>query len=137
MSESCSTRIAARLAVQVQRRARRAARAVVGERDVRPFADGKRLDRSHRDHVRGRRVCERQPEPAVIDREAVAGAPRILLGEMIDDRNVVVRFRRVEPEVERERIRAVVPADVAPEEASIRLVEEQRLALDAVAEIGP
>ena len=108
--------------------------AVVRERDVRPLADWKRLDRLHRDHVRGRRVCERQPEPAVADIEAVTGAPGILLGEMIDDRNVVVRFRRVEPEVDRERIGAVVPADVAPEEASISLVEEQRLSLDAVAE---
>ncbi len=77
---------------------------------------------------------ERGPELAVVDREPIARAARVLLGQMVDDGHVVVGGGRVEPEVERERIGAVVVADVASHEAAIRLVEEQRLAAHAGAE---
>ena len=53
-----------------------------------------------RDHVRGRRVRERHPKSAVLDREPVAGAAGVLLGEMIEHGDVLVVVADVEPEVE-------------------------------------
>ncbi len=118
-------------AVHVQLEPGRAARAVVRQREVRPRADRQRIVGLDRDHVRRWRVCERRPQLAVVDREPVTRAARILLRQVVQHRRVLVLRAHIEPEVDAERIRAVVPADVAPEKAAIRLVEEQRLAAHA------
>ena len=81
----------------------------------------------------GECASEAQSLPSSIV-ESIARASRVLLGQMVDDGHVVVGGGRVEPEVERERIGAVVVADVAAHEAAVRLVEEQRLAAHAGAE---
>ena len=77
---------------------------------------------------------ERDPQLAVIDREAITRAARVLLGQIVEHRHVLVLVADVEPEVEGERIGAVVVADVAAEKAAIRLVEPQRLSAHAVAQ---
>ena len=104
VNESREAACRGRLAVQVELQTRNAARAVIGQREVRPFADGHRVFGLDGEHVRGRRVRERHPELAVIDRQPIAGAARVLLGEMIEDRHVLVVRADVEPEVERERL---------------------------------
>ena len=82
-------------------------------------------------------MSERDPETAVIDREPVTRAAGVLLGEMVQYGNVLVRVPDVEPEVDAERIRPIEPTDIQTQETAVRLIEEQRLAAHAGAEYRP
>jgi hypothetical protein len=112
------------------------ARAVVGQRHARPLLDRQRVLADHADHVAGARVLKVELQPVLVQLQLIAGVAAVVVLAMVEDRRVLVDLVRPHPQVDAERLRALVVADPVAQHAAIVVVEEQRLPLHAILQNG-